>query len=313
IADRSECPAYGGLVLRPQEGLLPIGRDPISGLWEFAHLSSGKPARRGPDGKLVIESDTGIVFILLAGGAFKMGETKQPGAPNYYDPAADEGPVHEVTLDPCFIAKFELTEGQWLHFTGERHVGVSGISPTSGPDPYLQPVKQVSWLEAREFLLHMGLDLPTEAQWEFAARAGTNTKWWTGSQSVSLQGAANIGDRTAALSGWPAPGGGYERGIEDGYVFDSPIGCFPPNAFGLHDVAGNVSEWCLDTFTAYSEPFRPGTGERIAPAESLTRVIRGGDWYENAWFARSAKRVISPIDYRHHKLGLRAARRVDSE
>ncbi|MHC4263682.1 MAG: bifunctional serine/threonine-protein kinase/formylglycine-generating enzyme family protein, partial [Planctomycetota bacterium] len=106
--------------LTPQMGLVPIGTDPDSGLWEFAHLATGTPAERGEDRKLILTEETGVVLVLIPGGTFVMGaQSSDPDGPNY-DPQAwrDEGPPHEVTLSPYLLSKFEMTQGQWLAATG---------------------------------------------------------------------------------------------------------------------------------------------------------------------------------------------------
>src|SRR5262245_29053071 len=122
VSDAKECPPYGGLRITPQLGLLPVGRDPASGLWEFAHLQTGEPAQRGADGKLILKEETGLVFVLLPGGTFTMGAQRtDPTGPNY-DPEAitDEAPLRDVSLSPFFLSKFEMTQGQWLRFVGRN-------------------------------------------------------------------------------------------------------------------------------------------------------------------------------------------------
>src|SRR5262249_37893529 len=111
IASRHECPPYNGLQIAPQLGLVPIGRDPDSGLWEFAHLQSGHPATRDSAGRLRVTDSTGIVLVLVPGGRYFMGATGNrsalPAGSNNLDPHSreDESPVNEVSLDPFFISK----------------------------------------------------------------------------------------------------------------------------------------------------------------------------------------------------------------
>src|SRR6185503_913802 len=120
IADERSCPAYRGLKLEPQLGLLPIGRDLDSKLWEFAHLMSGNPPSRGAGGRLVLQEDSGIVLVLLPGGTFTMGaQAGDPDAPSFDEWAEwTEGPPHEVQVSPFFLSKYELTQGQWLRLMG---------------------------------------------------------------------------------------------------------------------------------------------------------------------------------------------------
>ena len=127
-------------------------------------------------------------------------------------------------------------------------------------------------------LARLGLELPTEAQWEYAARGGTATPWYTGAAPISLRGHANLRDATARRSDGRRASGQYELWLNDGYAGLAPVGSFRPNPFGLHDVIGNVSEWCRDWFQVYECPVRPGTGERIpVDAGPMRRVLRGGN------------------------------------
>ena len=122
IASTDSSPRYDGLALTPQMGLLPIGRDPESGLLEFAHLQTGEPAVRRGDGELVLSEGTGLVLVLIPGGTFTMGaQPSDPDGPNY-DPQADidEHPVHDVQLSAHFLSKYEMTQGQWIRITGSN-------------------------------------------------------------------------------------------------------------------------------------------------------------------------------------------------
>jgi formylglycine-generating enzyme required for sulfatase activity len=304
IANEEECPAYKGLVIAPQLGLIPLGRDPASSLWEFAHLQTGEIPYRDEE-HLVIDKETGLVFVLIPGGSFLMGAQKEdPEKPNY-DPQAEgaEGPVHGVTLSPFFLSKYEMTQGQW-----ERFVGKNPSSYQSGelvPRPGLHPVEQVSWEDCQGVMERLRLVLPTEAQWEHAARAGATTPWWTGTEKESLDGAANLADAYCKRNGGPA-GWAYEEWLDDGFVVYGPVGSLRANAFGLHDVIGNVWEWCRDSYGGYDSPVAPGDGER--QVSSRDRVFRGGGFYDPASFARSAIRFSNSPGDRYFILGLRPAR-----
>jgi serine/threonine protein kinase/formylglycine-generating enzyme required for sulfatase activity len=247
--------AYPGLALTPQMGLVPIGPDPASGLWEFAHLLTGEPAQRGPDGRLVLKEETGVVLVLIPGGSFWMGA--QASAGRNHDPAAgnDEGPVHEVILSAYFLSKYELTQGQWKRLAGENP-SFFGPDATWSVDWSAQkveaslrcPLEQVSWDECDTVLPRFGLRLPSEAEWERGARAGTEAAWWTGPDRDGLQGAANLSDafaRGIAPPDWPK-----EDWLDDGYSVHAPVGSLRPNGFGIHDTLGNLWEMCKDDWAS---------------------------------------------------------------
>jgi formylglycine-generating enzyme required for sulfatase activity len=314
IADAAQCPRYGGLAIRPQIGLLPIGRDPTSGLWEFAHLQSGEPAVRDPvTKKLIVTKDSGIVLVLLPGGSFTMGaQSTDPNGANY-DPAADakESPPNAVTLAPFFMSKYEMTQGQWLRFTGQNPSVYNPTTEVAGKaNDLTHPVEQVNWIECDEVLGELGLKLPTEAQWEYAARSGTSTPWWTGADRDSLEGAANIADQAAARAGANWPGIADWPELDDGYGAHAPVGTYRASPFGLHDMAGNVWEWCRDWFGAYDSPTQGDDGERMA-TDTRYRIARGGGFYQDAAHARSAYRNNTSPETRINHLGVRPARMLE--
>lgn len=301
--------AYGGLVLPRQEGLVPLGPDPTSGLWEFWLPATGKRPERDPaGGRLRMTGDSGIVLILVPGGTFTMGaQAEDPDAP-HYDPGAqpDEAP-HAVTLDPYFISKFEMTQGQWRRATGEAP-SLFGAGNRGGPT---HPVERVTWHDCVEALAGLGLVLPTEAQWEFAARGGTSTPWWTGSEAAAIgEGrGGNLLDETARAHPETADWDRHE-GWTDGHLVHAPVGSFAPNPYGLHDTLGNVWEWCLDPYGPYEAGVRPGDGLRLVP-EAAERAFRGGSYRFGRSYARSALRWHREPEHIGAPLGLRPARALD--
>jgi formylglycine-generating enzyme required for sulfatase activity len=309
IAAITASPKYDGLVMTPQLGLLPIGADPASGLWEFAHLQTGDPAIRGDDGRLSITEATGLVFVLIPAGTFWMGAQSTDASQPNFDPQArnNESPVHQVTLSSYLLSKYEMTQGQWLRLTGRNPSAYGPSSVLNGRQHDLtHPVEQVTWTGCMELMARLGLDLPSEAQWEYGCRAGSDTPWWTGADRESLRGNVNLADQTAKRAGatwgdindWPD--------LEDGWVIHAPVGSFPANAFGLHEVHGNVWEWCLDGYanyltTAQTNPVGPWAGAQ-------SRVYRGGGSSNAASLARSAYRNNNTPEARNGGLGLRPAR-----
>ena len=243
-----------------------------------------------------------------------MGAQKaDPAGPNW-DPRADlrEAPVHEVTLTPFFLSKYEMTQGQWLRFRAENP---SFDDPATYQTEWnawhergslLHPVEQVDWWECNETLERLGLALPSEAQWEYGARAGSATPWSTGEAKESLSGAANLADRYAQEHG----GEGWESvevWLDDGEATHAPVGRFAPNDFGLHDVHGNVWEWCRDV---HVDDFYKRSPHRDPVAEgpaSAPHVTRGGCFNNDASFARSSLRNYSSPVSKANGLGVRPA------
>jgi formylglycine-generating enzyme required for sulfatase activity len=325
IADTEECPMYGGLELMAQRGLLPIGRDPHSGLWEFSHLQTGRVAVRDAEsGELEIRGGTGLVFVLIPGGSFQMGaQAGDSEAPNH-DPDADsnEGPVHEVSLASFFLSKYEMSQGQWMEASGRNPSKYKADRdrvehPETGElitqITKTHPVETVTWRECEYLTRTQGLVLPTEAQWEYAARAGTTTPWWTGASGASLQGAENIGDSSTKLIGLPA---WICEEWDDGFPAHAPVDSLRPNPWGMHQILGNVGEWIGEVhIDGYPEDARGKDGRQAdADPGPLDRdcTIRGPGWFRPAVGCRvSARYSADPSDYKTEHFGLRPARAIE--
>ncbi|MBK8979471.1 MAG: SUMF1/EgtB/PvdO family nonheme iron enzyme [Planctomycetes bacterium] len=259
--------------LKPQTGLWPIGANPVTHLWEFYHLRSAwddmsEPAsivlpRHDAEGRITVAANTGIVFALIPGGTIWMGAQADAEAERGYDPNAqrDEQPVHRITLAPFLLARHELTKGQWRRLV----FGDLPAAPFYTGDEPTHPAEGISWDHSMRLLGREGLTLPTEAQWEYACRAGTTTPWWTGAEAPSLAGAANLGDSPFAVDALRA------------------------NPWGLFHVHGNVWEWCRDWLDDHAIPKRPADGLSTSPG-SADRVVRGGGLVSDARDARSSFR-----------------------
>jgi formylglycine-generating enzyme required for sulfatase activity len=302
---------------------VPLRRDPASGLWEFLHLESGEAPSVGETGSYILGPETGIILVLLPKGTFEMGDQgEEPDALNF-DPQAEpiesstrlkQFPTVRVALAAFFISKYEVTQAQWTRLTGRNPSREHRISlPGYVPDE-LHPINWVDWNESMQLVSQVGLTLPTEAQWEYAARAGTTTPWWTGFKRSTLRGAANLADSRARLvksaleielADWPD--------LDDGFGYLAPVGTYRANSFGLHDVCGNVFEWCRDAgATSYnnSPDVRIDTFERFLGDEGL-RVRRGGGFLTRASACRSAARRFSGPKVALEDTGLRPARDLD--
>jgi formylglycine-generating enzyme required for sulfatase activity len=199
---------------------------------------TGEPAVRGTDSRLTLLPEAGIVLVLLPAGRVPVENGEKPTSKN------------EVVLDPFFLSKYEMTVAQWERAQMWRWIEI--VMPKGQP---LLPVRDVSLDDCVATLERAGLflRLPTVAQWEYGCRAGTTTPWWTGAEEETLQGAANIGT---------------------GYL--KPVGELLPNPFGLHDVHGNVPEWCCDDFGDEGVPVRPGDGETETSVSRYRAVLGGG-------------------------------------
>ena len=242
-----------------------------------------------------------------------MGAGDDPSQPNYDPRAAEiEKPVHEVSLDAFFIAKYELTQSQWLRVQKDNPSAYlpgqeqGGITVTA-----VHPAEHMTWKQAKETLWKMDLILPTEAQWEYANRAGTQTVYWGGNAIADMRGRLNISDRVARERGSPSSWK-FEPELDDGYTVHAPVGRFLPNNFGLHDTAGNVWEWCLDRFGAYTLPTSIGDGKRLVDVIEERYTFRGGGFRASSVHARSADRYsIYAQDYSAYDVGLRPARALN--
>ena len=207
------------------------------------------------------------------------------------------------------MAKFETTQSQWARIYREGpQPSTYGTGSSAGGFKVvtdLDPVEKVSWTEVADAAHRWDLALPTEAQWEYAVRAGTTTPWWCGDAVGSLQGNTNIADVTARRTGWP-----YEDSLDDGHLVHAAVGSFAANPFGLYDMAGNVREWTADYFSSYASPPREGDGVRKPRSPRI--VVRGSAFDNSVSIARSANRSSAAPDSRYGSYGFRVARGVRS-
>lgn len=225
-----------------------------------------------------LSPDHFLEMVSVSEGHFSMGSSR-----NEVRRVAHESLRHDVDLPSFFVSKYPITQAQWAVIAA-----LPQVNRALNPDPaYFQgdnhPIESVSWLDAVEFCdrlsQHTGrrYQLPTEAQWEYACRAGTTTPFHTG-ETITSQLADYVGTYTYQSE----PTGNYQQQT-------LPIGSFSPNAFGLYDMHGNVWEWCADAWT----PSRPTLSNRLYSQSVNTdslRAIRGGSWLDAPAKLRSASR-----------------------
>ncbi len=237
-------------------------------------------------------------MVALPGGAFRMG-----AGPD--DPAASqaEGPLHEVAIvTPLAVSKYEITFDDWEACNLEG--GCGNYRPDdSGWGQGRHPVTNVSWDDAKAYVdwLRRKTGKPyrllSEAEWEYAARGGTTSPYITGDTITTAQ--ANFdASNVAALRG---------RGTYEGRTVE--VGSFPPNPFGLYDMAGNVAEWVEDCWNP-SHAGAPADGT-VRGGDCARRVLKGGAWYYEPEYLRSAARTSYPRASRLNIAGIRIARPLE--
>ncbi|MCY3750326.1 MAG: bifunctional serine/threonine-protein kinase/formylglycine-generating enzyme family protein [Gammaproteobacteria bacterium] len=237
-------------------------------------------------------------MVSIPGGKFRMGDLSGVG---YYF----EKPVHTVTIRPFKLGKYEVTFEQWDACVADG--GCNGYFPDDeGWGRGNRPVINVSWDDAQSFIDWLNRKtggnyrLPTEAEWEYAARAGSSMKYYFGNDESQLCQHANHADRSIDF-------GEKNESCYDGIgERTAEVGHYQPNSYGLHDMHGNVLEWVQDCWTD-SYKGAPKDGSAWTSGECSQRAIRGGSWFENAWFLRSATRGQSGRTDRFYAAGFRLA------
>jgi formylglycine-generating enzyme required for sulfatase activity len=243
-------------------------------------------------------------MALIPPGRFKMGDITGAGY-------SEEKPVHEVIItQPFLIKRTEITQAQWFAVMGSNPSAFKGDS---------LPVEMVSWYAAVDFCNRLsklealgpcysgsganiscdytasGYRLPTEAEWEYACRSGSETDFYTGNMSSN---ACSIPDPSLHRAGWYCGNNNHST---------MNAGMKEPNAFGLYDMHGNVWEWCGDWHSQTFYTTKTATDPK-GPASGSERVLRGGSWYSYADGCRSAARSFSEPSYTYSGIGFRVVR-----
>ena len=235
------------------EGTYKDGK--LDGLWTYWDENGQK--------KSEITYKDGMVYV--AGGTFQMGSNSE----------SDEKPVHTVTISGFFMDKTEVTQAEYRKVMGKNPSNFSGCDDC--------PVEQVSWYGAVAYAKKVGKRLPTEAEWEYAARGGNKSKGYRYSGSNNLDAVA-----------WSRVNSGHNK--------THPVAEKQPNELGLYDMSGNVWEWCSDWYGSYSSS--PQNNPQ-GPSSGSYRVLRGGCWYNYDYVCRVANRGGSNPDNRYYYYGFR--------
>ncbi len=245
-------------------------------------------------------NEIALEMVQIPGGTFVMGALKKEE-----DSTDDECPQHQVTISPFYMGKYPVTQAQWQAVAALEQVNQELDSDPSNFKGKNLPVEQVSWDDAKEFCDRLSRQtgkpyrLPSEAEWEYACRAGTTTPFHFG-ETITSQLANYNGEAT------------YGVGTKGTYpAKTTPVGSFEvANAFGLYDMYGNVWEWCADHWHnnyKYEYEKAPADGSVWIDSgnDNLTRLLRGGSWYNVPGHCRSAHRYKDKRDHHNYGIGFR--------
>jgi formylglycine-generating enzyme required for sulfatase activity len=295
----------------------------LLGIWLTATVKAQSPATPPrPTGALFRDCSSCPEMVVLPAGSFTMGSTMKDKswAANHgasLESVSDESPQHTVSLRSFALGKYQVTRGEYAAFVRDtaypagdgcgvdsykwdKQPGLSWRSPGFEQSDR-DPVVCVSWQDAHAFIAWLNgkvarsssmkgdgpYRLPSESEWEYAARAGTSTRFWWGNE-----------DTGASDHAWYKGNAGAKT---------QPVGLKPANAFGLHDMVGNVWQWTEDCYAdTYANASANGSANET-PANCM-RVDRGSSWLYPAWLLRSATRERNPPDFRDAIMGFRLAR-----
>jgi formylglycine-generating enzyme required for sulfatase activity len=265
----------------------------------FAGLAPRGPNAAGRE-EFALEKDPSVVLVLVPAGSFTMGAGDREVAGR-----DDEKPARRVTVSAFLVARDEVTWEQWDRFceaTGrrkpDRPKGAKGDHPATG----------LRFSDARAWCTWAGLRLPTEAEWERAARGGVDGAIFPWGNEVTPRApAANVFDESRVKKTPSLATKAHFAGHDDGFPATSPVGSFAPNGFGLRDVVGNVWEWCADAYDAKAYARLPAL-DPSSSGKDGPRVARGGAFNSPPPDCRLARRIALDPERANDDVGLRPAR-----
>jgi formylglycine-generating enzyme required for sulfatase activity len=267
-----------------------------------------------------LDETTQLDMMLIPSGTFMMGQTEAEkeelirlaGEEDYQNYYVRELPRHEVTVPSFFMGKYPITQAQWRVVAGYPKID-QDLDPDpsnfKGPN---HPVEQVNWDDATEFCRRLSQQtnrtyrLPSEAEWEYACRAGTTTPFHFG-ETLSDE-LANYCPQDRDIDGTLYKGT-YGRGIQGNYREETvDVGNFPANQFGLYDMHGNVWEWCEDDWHSdYIDAPEDGSAWLENDRKTSNRLLRSGSWSYFPENCRSSVRYVIARDIRYYNLGFRVS------
>jgi formylglycine-generating enzyme required for sulfatase activity len=287
----------------------------------------------------IVHKASGIVLVLIPAGEFMMGSPEG----ELERSKGDHERLHRrIISKPFYMGETEVTVGQFRRFVqaagyqtdaergiadndrqskgafatvplGDRewHTGANWQNPFPNLKDYKfqenHPVVQISWNDAQQFCAHFSLRLPTEAQWEYASRAGSQTRFPWGDGEAGGKGFANVAD-VSTRKRFPVTNVFFP--FDDGAPLLSPVGHYKPNAWMLYDLIGNVEEWCEDAYQKYPAD---GADESAAQGDtSAVRILRGGSWLSNSTTGRAATRIGMRPSSRRDFQGFRVVATVEN-
>ena len=280
------------------------GRVDVEDVNEVVNVILGLPHGGQSGTQTFTVNGVSFTMVEVQGGTFTMGATEEQGS-DVYD---SEKPAHQVTLSSYRIGQTEVTQALWQAVMGSNPSYFNGYG-NSDYDSYhsnydygtnrQRPVENVSWNDCQEFITKLNqltgqqFRLPTEAEWENAARGGNKSKGYR------YAGSNTVGDVAWYWDNIPSQSEGTS-----GYGTQT-VGTKAPNELGLYDMSGNVYEWCQDWYGSYSSDAQ---NNPTGPSSGSYRVLRGGSWYDNAWSCRVSYRNNYAPTNRDNFMGLRLAR-----
>src|SRR6185295_10296323 len=293
--------------------LAGCGRDRDSPQTEVAPAgnelgTTTEPTSPPPESLEYVSNSIGMKLVRIPAGTFLMGASSSEA-----ESGEDERPQHRVRISkPFHLSIYEVTQGEFLRVMGKQPSFFSSTGPGKGRVKGMNtdrfPAEQITWNDAVEFCRRLSaLDdekqagrvyrLPSEAEWEYACRAGSQTPFYFGNKISSRQANFN---------------GKFPYDDEQGPFLarTAIVGSYAPNAFGIYDMHGNVVEWCADRYDRGYYKNSPEIDPR-GPATGTERVIRGGDWYSDARDCRAAFRYADIPDGVFYVLGFRVVMTYD--